>query len=330
MGKKYLILEYASWGFHLGYGFFGVIGLHLGLFTDGFAAFCICLAIGACVGYLLGAGIGIFVCIGGGIREYLYAWRVKREESSARAKRKEAAASHPSVGLILLFRCLGKLAKADGPVAREEADFIQSLLKEFESLDHNGRQVLIDAFNAGKEDRLWFRTMVRKLHTHKQKIPKDIMQIFCSLAMADGAITDAERAMLQEAEEVLGQSGYSERFFREHGGEGSASGSRRSSSGQQRASGRGRQSSSGQQRSSRHCRRSPASAELNEAYRLLGVSSAATDAEIKSAWRRKVLEFHPDKVQAKGLPEAFVAFANEQSRKLNQAYETICKARGIK
>ena len=70
--------------------------------------------------------------------------------------------------------------------------------------------------------------------------------------------------------------------------------------------------------------------ELNEAYRILGISASASDAEIKSAWRKKVLEFHPDKVQAKGLPEAFVAFANEQSRKLNQAYETICKARGIK
>lgn len=39
--------------------------------------------------------------------------------------------------------------------------------------------------------------------------------------------------------------------------------------------------------------------------------------------------FHPDRVRGAKLPEEFVRYANEQLQKINEAYEKICKARGI-
>lgn len=65
------------------------------------------------------------------------------------------------------------------------------------------------------------------------------------------------------------------------------------------------------------------------AYQILGVSKNSTDDEIKKAYRKLVREYHPDRIQAKGVPEDFVKVANEKMVEINKAYEAICKERGI-
>ena len=51
--------------------------------------------------------------------------------------------------------------------------------------------------------------------------------------------------------------------------------------------------------------------------------------EEAAAWRKKARDFHPDQVRGAGLSEEFVRYANEQLQKINEAYEKICKDRGI-
>ena len=51
-------------------------------------------------------------------------------------------------------------------------------------------------------------------------------------------------------------------------------------------------------------------------------------AEIKKAYRKKCLEFHPDKLASKGLPEEFMKFSNEQMIKIQDAYNKIMSSRG--
>jgi DnaJ like chaperone protein len=41
-----------------------------------------------------------------------------------------------------------------------------------------------------------------------------------------------------------------------------------------------------------------------------------------------VVENHPDKLIAKGMPEEFVAVANERLAKINAAYDRIRKRKG--
>jgi len=41
------------------------------------------------------------------------------------------------------------------------------------------------------------------------------------------------------------------------------------------------------------------------------------------------MEYHPDKLMAKGVPEDFIKIANEKMSKINNAYDQICKERGI-
>ena len=53
-----------------------------------------------------------------------------------------------------------------------------------------------------------------------------------------------------------------------------------------------------------------------------------SDDEIKKVYRQKCVEFHPDKLASKGLPDEFMKYAHEQLTKINEAYETIKKVRG--
>ena len=67
---------------------------------------------------------------------------------------------------------------------------------------------------------------------------------------------------------------------------------------------------------------------LEEAYDTLGISNTVSDKEVKTAYRGKAAEFHPDKLKSKDLPDEFIAFANDQLARINQAHEVIRKARG--
>lgn len=65
-------------------------------------------------------------------------------------------------------------------------------------------------------------------------------------------------------------------------------------------------------------------------YVVLGITRAATNEEIKRAWRRLAAETHPDRLIAKGLPEEAIRLANDKLAAINAAYEAIAAARGLR
>lgn len=76
-------------------------------------------------------------------------------------------------------------------------------------------------------------------------------------------------------------------------------------------------------------RRSPPD-ELTVSYGILGVERAATDQEVKKAYRQLMNQHHPDKLAAKGLPEAMLKMATEKTQRIQKAYAIICESRGIR
>ncbi len=68
---------------------------------------------------------------------------------------------------------------------------------------------------------------------------------------------------------------------------------------------------------------------VNKYFAILKCEETATNEEIKKQYRKLVTEYHPDKIQAKGLPEEFIQFANDRFKEIQEAYDAIKKERGF-
>ena len=69
---------------------------------------------------------------------------------------------------------------------------------------------------------------------------------------------------------------------------------------------------------------------LEEAYRVLESSAAASDEEVARAYRRQLQRHHPDKLKANGLPESMLAHAKQRTQQIIEAWELIRERRGIR
>ena len=252
--------------------------------------------VGGIIGGIIGGPWGI--AIGAGLGSYL--------TGSGQKKTEEPRKTDGFAGLKAFFLCLGKLAKADGVVTQNEADFIKGLLRE---LDFQGdvKKQLIAAFNAGKTDPRTFPQCVRALASYfpDRSDRTNLMQTFCVLAVADGTLDKGTKSLLTEAEKLLNLNGFTDHFIAEN-------------------------FQTYREEHREEPRVAPRTDDLAEAYRTLEIPPASTDAEVKQARRKKLLEYHPDRIQGRGLPDSFIAFAAEQTRKINEAYELIAARRGMK
>jgi len=68
--------------------------------------------------------------------------------------------------------------------------------------------------------------------------------------------------------------------------------------------------------------------DLNSAYKVLEILPEATDDEVKAAYRKMAVKYHPDKVAHLG--DDVQTAAKEKFQQLSAAYEEIKKQRGIK
>ena len=72
----------------------------------------------------------------------------------------------------------------------------------------------------------------------------------------------------------------------------------------------------------------PFHSEKPDPYTVLEIGRDASDADIKKAYRRLALKFHPDKVRDMG--EAYAKQADARFLEVQEAYENLKKIRGFK
>ncbi len=197
------------------------------------------------------------------------------------------------------FAVMGALCKAEAALSREEIQLAESM---FVRLNHSSeqRQSAMTAFARGKAPGFDLDAEVGKFarvsHGHRSLLVM-FLQIQCAAVAADGNVHAAEHQMLVQVARGLGLSeadvAQLEALLRT-----------------------GAPGPSPQHK-------------LEDAYTALGLSSSATDAEIKQAYRRLMSQNHPDKLAGKGLPESMREMAEERSREISTAYAVIKEARGF-
>ena len=70
-------------------------------------------------------------------------------------------------------------------------------------------------------------------------------------------------------------------------------------------------------------------AEGPKPWDILGVDPDIPDDELRRHWKALVRDHHPDRLTADGMPEEFVAAANDRLARINAAYDAMARARGM-
>jgi DnaJ like chaperone protein len=68
--------------------------------------------------------------------------------------------------------------------------------------------------------------------------------------------------------------------------------------------------------------------ETTDPYAILGVTDSDDEAAVKARHRKLVLEHHPDRLVASGMPPEFVAVAEDKLAKINAAYDELKRRKG--
>lgn len=212
------------------------------------------------------------------------------------------------------FSVMGHVCKADGRVTEIEIRTAERIIAQM-GLNAEQRARAIAEFNRGKDSGFDLHSemnTLRRLCQFRPGLLNMFLDIQIQAAVADGPVSDAERALLRRIGSMLGMGPFEfarmEAFLNLNAG-------------------MGRQSNGGSSYGARE-QVTPRN-QLADAYRELGVQDSANESEIKKAYRRLIGQNHPDKLAARGLPPEMTKMATEKTQKIRSAYEIIRDARGF-
>lgn len=209
-----------------------------------------------------------------------------------------------------MFAVMGMIAKADGRVSDEEIRGAEQVIDRL-GLDAEGREQAIGHFNAGKSAGFDLSELLGRLRLVFMRRPEAaayFLEVQIQIAIVDGVLDQREMQVLEQVAASVGiPSAELERIVRrlqaerdfEHFADTGDAGP-------------------------------PEGSRLAKAYEVLGVDADAGNDEVKKAYRRLMNRHHPDKLMAQGVPEETLRLATEHSQKIQDAWEVVRRARGIR
>lgn len=195
------------------------------------------------------------------------------------------------------FAVMGYISKADGRVTENEIQYARTVMTQMR-MGEAARRQAINQFNYGKSANFNFNRALIQLKTickNYRNLQQMFVEIQFQAAKIDqGIASPGQQAILTKICQTLGFNPDQDY----------------------------------QQKTNFYQRQHANINALDSAYQLLGIESTADQAQLKRAYRKKMSEYHPDKLIAKGLSEQAVKQATEKTQKIKAAYEQICQAKG--
>ncbi len=205
-----------------------------------------------------------------------------------------------------LFRCMGHLAKIDGRVTEDEIRAARAVMHRI-GLGPAQIRNAIACFNDGKKpgfDPVAEAGRLARSGARKAEERRVFVRLLLEVSLSKSGLAREERAVIWDICTALGigrvDLAQLEAMIRAQKG----------------------------------FRQSPAgdvdAAKLSAAYQTLGIDATATNAEIKTAYRRLMNRSHPDKIAATNPGADALAEADRRTRELLAAYELLKVRRSIR
>ena len=192
-----------------------------------------------------------------------------------------------------LFEISGYLAKLDGRISREEIKAITNLMDEMQ-LERDQRCQAEDLFRRGKQaSEENMTTLVNNLQSQYSGTPEVLnilVMILMEVAYSDGDMTDPEQQMIRTIAMQLNLDEVVLNIIK----------------------------------AVVYCElQNIRRLDLHDAYKIIGISDAASHRDIKQAYHNLLKTYHPDALQSKGLPKEMLVFGKRLSQTFNLAYDRI-------
>ncbi len=250
------------------------------------------------LGIPFGGLIGFFV--GSWLGHYFFDQPKEKEQSDSEFK---AYQRRQGEFVFHVFRLCAKMAKSDGPINEREVSHMESLMRNQFRMNERGRSQAVKIWKNAKESDDTFDQYARAFYEgfgRDRHHVLNMLDLLFATAAADGSLHPREESLLLRAAGIfqVGRLQYERvkaRYYQSRPGNGGPA--------QQRWS------------------------PLDPHYAILGAEPTESLDLIKKKYRALAMQWHPDKMAAKGVSAEALRHAKEKFQQINEAYERITEAR---
>lgn len=195
---------------------------------------------------------------------------------------------------VTTFTILGKMAYADGKFSSQEISSFNKILNETFNISGKQADLAYKIFIEAQSEQYQYEEILEqfnRLFYNDEEMRLLILELMIKLAMADNIFHKLEQDLLNKARQTFRITDIDyDNLLKKY---------------------------------------MSFSVSEEKHYAVLGCKKTDSIDDIKSKYRKLVIEFHPDKVIAKGMPDEFVKFAQDKFREIQDAYEQIKKERNF-